>query len=58
MNLGENDRVGALARMVVHKKKAARVDPMQGALELGVPSDDDPIDIGGEEVLDETLIDE
>jgi hypothetical protein len=31
---------------------------MQGALELGVPSEDDPIDIGGEEVLDETMIDD
>ena len=57
MNLNESDRVSAVARMVVHKKKAARVDPMQGALELGVPADDDPIDIGGEEALDETMID-
>ena len=58
MNLNDSDRVGAVARMVVHKKKAARVDPMQGALELGVPAEDDPIDIGGEEALDETMIDE
>jgi DNA gyrase subunit A len=58
MNINESDRVSAVARMVAHKKKAARVDPMQGALELGVPSEDDPIDIGGEEVLDETMIDD
>ena len=58
MNIGETDRVSAVARMVARKKKAARVDPMQGALELGVPAEDDPIDIGGDEVLDETMIDE
>ena len=58
MNINESDRVSAVARMVAHKKKAARVDPMQGALELGVPAEDDPIDIGGEEVLDETMIDD
>jgi DNA gyrase subunit A len=58
MNLAETDRVASVARMVAHKKKAARVDPMQGALELGVQSEDDSIDIGGEEALDETMIDE
>jgi DNA gyrase subunit A len=58
MNLADSDRVASVARMVAHKKKAARVDPMQGALELGVQSEDDSIDIGGEEALDETMIDE
>ena len=58
MNINESDRVSAVARMVAHKKKAARVDPLQGSLELGVPSEDDSIDIGGDEVLDETMIDE
>ena len=58
MNINESDRVGAVARMVAHKKKAARVDPMQGTLELGAAGEDDSIDIGGDEALDESLIDE
>ena len=61
MNLAEGDRVSAVARMVVRKKKAARVDPMQGALDLaaaGAADEDDPIDIGGEEMVSEELLDE
>ena len=47
--------------MVAHKKKAARVDANQGMLDLaaaGAREEDDPIDIGGEESLDETLVDD
>ena len=61
MNMAEDDNVSAVARMVVHKKKAARVDPMQGALDLagaGESNEDDPIDIGGEEQMSDALLDE
>ena len=61
MNLADGDRVSAVARMVAHKKKAARVDANQGMLDLaaaGAREEDDPIDIGGEESLDETLVDD
>ncbi len=61
MNMAESDRVSAVARMVVRKKKAARVDPMQGALDLasaGEQSEDDPIDIGGEETMSDALLDD
>jgi len=61
MNMAEDDRVSAVARMVVRKKKAARVDPMQGSLDLasaGEQNEDDPIDIGGEENMSDALIDD
>ena len=61
MNMAEDDRVSAVARMVVRKKKAARVDPMQGALDLaaaGEANEDDPIDIGGEDSMSDALLDE
>lgn len=61
MNLAEDDRVSAVARMVVRKKKAARIDPMQDALDLaavGEASEDDPVDVGGEESMSEELLDE
>ena len=61
MNMAESDRVSAVARMVVRKKKAARVDPMQGALDLaaaGEENEDDPIDIGGEENMSDALLDD
>jgi DNA gyrase subunit A len=63
MNLAEGDRVSAVARMVVHKKKAARVPLGQGMLDLAAAGaneagEEQPIDIGGEEELDEGLIDE
>ena len=61
MNLGENDKISAVARMVAHKKKAAKANPMQGSLDLAAAGakeadDEDPVDIGGEEVLDDSLI--
>ena len=61
MNMAESDRVSAVARLVVRKKKAARVDPMQGTLNLaaaGEENEDDPIDIGGEESFSDDLIDD
>ncbi len=61
MNMAEDDRVSAVARMVVRKKKAARVDPMQGALDLaaaGEENEDDPIDIGGEDTMSDMLLDD
>ncbi|MBQ9006835.1 MAG: hypothetical protein IJ092_10755 [Atopobiaceae bacterium] len=47
--------------MVARKKKAARVDPMQGALDLaaaGEENEDDPIDIGGDEDMSDALLDD
>ena len=61
MNLAEGDRVSAVARMVARKKKAAKADPLQGALDLagaGAADEDDPVDIGGEEMVSEDLLDE
>ena len=64
MNLSQDDLVGAVARMVVHKKKAAKAsNPMQGTLDLASAGareadDEEPVDIGGEEELDDTLIEE
>ena len=63
MNLGENDKISAVARMVAHKKKAAKANPMQGSLDLAAAGakeadDEDPVDIGGEEELDDTLIED
>ncbi len=64
MNMAENDHVSAVARMVVHKKKAAVArDESQGMLDLAAAGakdadSDDAVDIGGEEQLDEELLDE
>jgi DNA gyrase subunit A len=63
MNIGDSDRVSAVARMVAHKKKAAKADPMQTALDLAAAGEhesgeEDPVDIGGEEELDETMIED
>ncbi|WP_273446065.1 DNA gyrase subunit A [Thermophilibacter provencensis] len=63
MNLVDGDRVGAVARMVAHKKKAPKHDENQGMLDLvaaGARDADEPesVDIGGEEQLDDTLLDD
>ncbi len=63
MNMGERDKVSAVARMVAHKKKAAKADPMQAALDLGLAGareadEEDPVDIGGDEELDESMIED
>ena len=60
MNVSDTDTVCALARMVA-AKKAAKVDPNQTTLDLaaaGASSEEDPVDIGGDEEMDESLIDE
>ena len=61
MNLAEGDRVSAVARMVARKKKDAPAAAGQGMLDLaaaGAREEDDPIDVGGEESMDETLVDD
>ena len=63
MNLTDGDHVSAVARMVASKKKAPKHDENQGMLDLasaGARDADEPesIDIGGEEELDDTLLDE
>lgn len=61
MNVADSDSVCALARMRAAKKAAPKVDPNQGALDLGAAgasSEDDPVDIGGDEEMDESLLDE
>lgn len=63
MNIGESDRVSAVARMIARKKKAPKANVNQGMLDLGAAGardadDEDPIDIGGEEELDESLIED
>jgi len=62
MNLSEGDHVSAVARMVAHKKKAAHIPEGQGMLDLssaGVRDADEeqPVDVGGEEEIDEGIID-
>lgn len=65
MNLSGDDQVTAVARMIASKKKAPKssMDPNQPQLALGVDPDADDaeeesIDIGGEEEIDEALLDE
>ena len=63
MNIGASDRVSAAARMVAHKKKAAKADPMQAALDLSAAgevekSDEESVDIGGDEAFDESMIED
>ena len=63
MNLDDSDAVSAVARMATAKKKAAEGDEDQAALSV-VTSDaesadgEDPVDIGGEDEVDEDLLDE
>ena len=63
MNMGDSDHVSAVARMVVRKKKAPKHDEAQGMLDLAAAGAKDAdevesIDIGGEEEVDEVLLDE
>ena len=47
--------------MVARKKKDAPAAAGQGTLDLaaaGAREEDDPIDVGGEESMDETLVDD
>ena len=61
MNMQEGDKVSAVARMVAHKSRPAKDSSAQGMLDLGLGSGDDgeeAVDVGGEEELDEGLLDE
>ena len=63
MNLDGSDAVSAVARMAAAKKKAAEGDEDQAALSVATSDtegDDgeDPVDIGGEDEVDEDLLDE
>ena len=63
MNLDDSDAVSAVARMAAAKKKAAEGDEDQAALSVATSDtegDDgeDPVDIGGEDEVDEDLLDE
>ena len=63
MNIGASDKVSAAARMVAHKKKAAKADPMQAALDLSAAgeveqTDEESVDIGGDEAFDESMIED
>jgi DNA gyrase subunit A len=63
MNVAEGDSVVSLARMVVKKATPKPKDANQSTLDLASaggaePDDDEPVDIGGDEDLDDTLIDE
>lgn len=62
MNVSGDDTVCALARMVANKPAPkAPADPNQGTLDLaaaGAASEDDPVDIGGEEEMNESMIDD
>ena len=63
MNLDDSDAVSAVARMAAAKKKAAENDEDQAALSVAASDaesadGEDPVDIGGEDEVDEDLLDE
>ncbi len=63
MNLVDGDHVSAVARMVATKRKAPRSNEAQGTLDLAAAgardaSEPESVDIGGEEELDDSLLDE
>ena len=63
MNVADSDAVCAIARMVAKKKKAKPKDPNQVTLDLEAAGgqdidEEEPVDIGGDELLDESLLDE
>ena len=63
MNLDDSDAVSAVARMATAKKKAAEDDEDQAALSVATSDaegvdGEDPVDIGGEDEVDEDLLDE
>ncbi len=63
MNLDDSDAVSAVARMAAAKKKVAEGDEDQAALSVAtsdaeVADGEDPVDIGGEDEVDEDLLDE
>ena len=63
MNLDDSDAVSAVARMATAKKKTVEGDEDQAALNVAtsdaeVADGEDPVDIGGEDEVDEDLLDE
>jgi DNA gyrase subunit A len=59
MNVADGDKVSSVARMVAKKPKAkAKVDENQSSLDLGVAPEEESVDVGGEELFDDTLIDD
>ena len=63
MNLDDSDAVSAVARMAAAKKKTAEGDEDQAALSVATSDaegadGEDPVDIGGEDEVDEDLLDE
>ena len=63
MNLGDSDAVSAVARMAAAKKKVAEDDEDQAALSVATSDaegadGEGPVDIGGEDEVDEDLLDE
>ena len=63
MNLDDSDAVSAVARMAAAKKKPAEGDEGQAALSVATSDaegavGEDPVDIGGEDEVDEDLLDE
>ena len=63
MNLDDSDAVSAVARMAAAKKKTVEGDEDQAALSVATSDaesadGEDPIDIGGEDEVDEDLLDE
>ena len=63
MNLDDSDAVSAVARMATAKKKSAEGDEDQAALSVATSDaesadGEDPVDIGGEDEVDEDLLDE
>ena len=63
MNLDDSDAVSAVARMATAKKKVAEGDEDQAALSVATSDaesadGEDPVDIGGEDEVDEDLLDE
>ena len=63
MNLDDSDAVSAVARMAAAKKKVAEGDEDQAALSVATSDaegadGDGPVDIGGEDEVDEDLLDE
>ena len=63
MNLDDSDAVSAVARMAAAKKKVVEGDEDQAALSVATSDaeaadGEDPVDIGGEDEVDEDLLDE
>jgi DNA gyrase subunit A len=61
MNLADGDRVSAVARMVRTRRRRQEEGRRQGMLDLsgwcGEASEEDPVDIGVEDEMDESLVD-